>query len=153
TPMIQVSGITGAGPIFKRVLAGAMAGREHQALVDTAGLSHAAICPLSGERAGPHCPASMDELFIAGTVPRRTCPMHTRAAAGLSVELQRRCGEEVTDLGVDYYDWAQRTGLQDEPWLASACRGAAGEGGGLKVLSPTAADEYLVLDDLPLADQ
>ncbi len=152
TPMIQVSGITGAGPIFKRVMTRAMDGVNAGPLLSEAGLVHATICPLSGELAGPECPSSMDEVFMKGTQPRSPCAMHRPVVAGLSPELQRRCGARVTDLGVDYYDWAHHTGLQEEPWLAAACRGAADDTAP-KILSPATGDEYLLLDDLPLADQ
>ncbi len=153
-PMVQVSGITGAGPIFRRVMMRAMEGLVPAPLVDESGLVRATICPLSGGVAGPECPSSMDELFMKGTEPRAACAMHRPVAAGLSPELQRRCGAHVTDLGVDYYDWAHHTGLQEEPWLAAACGGeTAGAASAAKILSPSTGDEYLLLDDLPLADQ
>jgi membrane carboxypeptidase/penicillin-binding protein PbpC len=152
TPMIQVSGISGAGPIFKRVMTRAMREIAPAPLVDERGLVHASICPLSGELAGPECPAAMDEVFVEGTAPKHDCSMHRHVAQGLPKDLERRCGEHVTDLGVDYYDWARNTGLQREPWLAAACRGA-GEGDAAKILSPSSGDEYMLFDDLPLADQ
>jgi penicillin-binding protein 1C len=152
TPMIQVSGITGAGPIFKRVMTRAMREIAPAPLVDERGLVHASICPLSGELAGPECPAAMDEVFVEGTAPKADCSMHRHVAQGLPKDLERRCGEHVTDLGVDYYDWARNTGLQREPWLAAACRGG-GEGAAGKILSPSSGDEYMLFDDLPLADQ
>ncbi|MBK7861552.1 MAG: hypothetical protein IPJ65_23645 [Archangiaceae bacterium] len=150
TPMIQVSGITGAGPIFKRVMSKAMRDLSPQPLISESGLTHARICPLSGALAGPECPAEMDELFISGTEPQKPCPMHRVVPR----ELADRCGERVTDLGVDYYDWAHHTGLQEEPWLAAGCHPAdAAEGSAAKILSPSTGDEYLLIDDLPLEDQ
>src|SRR5258707_6153503 len=62
TPMIRVSGITGAGPIFKRVMTRAMASITPAPLRSDAGLARAAICPLSGALAGPECPSHIDEL-------------------------------------------------------------------------------------------
>ncbi|MBL8954456.1 MAG: penicillin-binding protein 1C [Myxococcaceae bacterium] len=155
-PMVQVSGITGAGPIFHRVMARAMEGIVPAPLVDETGLVHASICPLSGALAGPQCPSAMSELFKQGTEPRAACPMHRPVVGGLSPAMQKRCGESVTDLGVDYYDWAHHMGLQAEPWLAAACAGADGAAAGdgaAKILSPSSGDEYLLIDDLPLADQ
>ena len=84
TPMIQVSGITGAGPIFKRVMTKAMKDVVPQPLVDRTGLDAVAICPLSGHVAGPNCPAAMEELFVSGTAPTHDCEMHGELSATLS---------------------------------------------------------------------
>jgi penicillin-binding protein 1C len=150
TPMIQVSGITGAGPIFKRVMSRAMLQQPVAPLLSEEGLQHAKICPLSGQRAGPQCPSQMDEVFIVGTEPKQPCAMHRAVPA----ELEARCGSQVTDLGTDYYDWAHHTGLQEEPWLAASCHPDDGTAGtATKILSPSSGDEYLLLDDLPLGDQ
>ena len=39
-------------------------------------LETADVCPLSGLRAGPHCPHRIHEHFRPGTVPTRTCDWH-----------------------------------------------------------------------------
>lgn len=158
TPMIQVSGITGAGPVYKRVMTRAMRSVVAAALVDSRGLEQARICPLSGARAGPSCPAAMNEFFIPGTAPAHDCAMHGAVSERLPKELHRQCealaaqSGRVTDLGIDYYDWAARQGLLDEPWLAPSCTGA-GHAGAVSLLSPASGDEYMLFDDLPLADQ
>lgn len=163
TPMVQVSGITGAGPVFKRVMTAAMKGVQPAPLVDATGLEPATICPLSGELAGPHCPAAMEELFLAGTAPTRGCAMHGALSASLSPELARRClalaaaEGRLVDLGLDFYDWARNEGLAAEPWLAPVCLGAVaregGAGAGVRILNPLEGDEFLLFGDLPLEDQ
>ncbi len=159
-PMVQVSGITGAGPIFKRVMTEAMAGVAPAALVDGRGLTTATICPLSGRLAGPHCPAAMEEHFLAGTQPTQPCQMHDSRSLRLPPELAKKCLQlearqgRLVDLGVDYYDWARAQGLAEEPWLAAACRGEDGGGAdGPAILFPSNGDEFLLLSDLPLKDQ
>ncbi len=158
TPMVKVSGITGAGPVFKRAMRAAMKGVAPRELVDTSGLEWARICPLSGLLAGPHCPAAMDELFIAGQAPKARCDAHDGLKPGLEPALASRCRAQspdgrVTDFGPDYYAWARTHGLDDEPWLASACR----EGQGREVSEgfdfPGNGDEFQLIDDLPLKDQ
>jgi len=158
TPMVQVSGITGAGPIFKRVMTRAMDALTPAPLVSTEGLSTAKVCPLSGELAGPHCPSAMDEYFLPGTLPTARCAMHDGVGPGLPAALEARCEAleraqgRVVDLGPDFYDWARAQGLSDEPWLAAACHphdGAAGT----RIVFPAEGDEFLLLSDLPLADQ
>lgn len=170
TPMVQVSGITGAGPIFRRLMAGAMDGVARAPLVDGTGLEVARVCPLSGARAGRFCPAAMDEHFLAGTAPRTGCAMHRGLSAELGPELAQRClalaasEGRLVDLGLDFYDWARNEGLAAEPWLAAACFGerespdAPREAPGAsaeeaKVLHPAQGDEFRVMADLPLADQ
>jgi penicillin-binding protein 1C len=38
------------------------------------------VCPLSGQKPGPHCPGSKEEWFIAGTEPTEECGMHQEVA-------------------------------------------------------------------------
>ena len=159
TPMIQVSGITGAGPIFKRVMVQAMKDVVPQPLVDRRGLDVFAICPLSGHLAGPNCPAAMEELFVPGTGPTTSCEMHGELSATLPPALRQKCLQlaaaqgRLVDLGLDFYDWAKNEGLASEPWLAAACMGSAERDGSARVLHPANGGEFLLLADLPLADQ
>jgi penicillin-binding protein 1C len=160
TPMIQVSGITGAGPIFKRVMTRAMKNIVPAPLVDRRGLEGVNICPLSGHVAGPDCPAAMEELFVTGSAPTHRCEMHGQLSATLTPELKQRCLQlaasqgRLVDLGLDFYDWAKNEGLAREPWLSAACMGSGSEQGGeARVLHPSDGGEFLLLSDLPLADQ
>lgn len=73
SPMHNVSGVTGAGPLFRDVmvlLEGSGPGRQFPR---PQGLVRARICPLSGELPSPACPSDMTELFAEGTVPRTRC--------------------------------------------------------------------------------
>jgi hypothetical protein len=103
----------------------------------------------------------MEELFRPGTAPEHSCDNHRALAEELEGPLAQACDKafkaegRVLDVGSDFYEWAHREGLADEPWLAPACSGAR-EGAGDKgaaLLSPRAGDEFLLLDDLPIADQ
>lgn len=159
TPMVQVSGISGAGPIFKRVMTRAMAGISPAPLLDTRGLTSAHICPLSGNLAGPSCPAAMNEYFISGSEPDHPCEMHRELSTQLAPDLQRQClalaaaEGRLVDLGVDFYDWARNEGLATQPWLAAACLGTHDSATVTRVLHPSSGDEFMVVPDLPLADQ
>lgn len=161
TPMIQVSGVTGAGPIFKRVMVRAMEGLRPAPLVNTGGLEEARICPLSGELAGPWCPATMEEVFAIGTKPRHTCAMHRGIARDLPESLGERCQalteseQQLVDLGVDFYDWAQTEGVSREPWLVAACLElpSQAQAQAPRILSPSQGDQFLLFSDLPWEDQ
>jgi penicillin-binding protein 1C len=120
-PMQGVSGITGAAPIFRRVMVRAMRGLEPAPLLDRARFEHVQVCPLSGARAGPRCPASLDEVFLPGTAPRGECPMH--GGAGLV-------------LGPEYAEWARSEGI---PAAEATAPGTA-----VRLLEPTPGDEFLV---------
>ncbi len=130
TPMRGVSGITGAGPLFARVMSLAMKGLRPEPLVDRERFEHAAICPLSGELAGRHCPSELQEVFLSGTAPRHRCSMH-RSGGGLVV-------------GPAYLAWAQAEGLEVE---AASLTGRAGERPGF--ILPADGDEFLREPGLP----
>jgi len=126
-PMEGVSGITGAGPIFRRVMLRAMRGIEPAPLVDRSRFDRARICPLSGALAGPRCPAAMEEVFLPGTAPRERCPMHRDGAGG---------GTELV-LGPEYAGWARAEGIASRP-------GDPPGAGRVRLLAPLDGDEFLV---------
>jgi penicillin-binding protein 1C len=78
SPMVDSSGVSGAGPLFHAVMQSAA--RRFPA--DAAPLDAAAssvtfaICPLSGLRAGPHCPHPIQERYLTRAVPTRSCEWH-----------------------------------------------------------------------------
>ncbi len=129
TPMHGVSGITGAAPIFRRVLLRAMQGIRPAPLVDRSRFSSASICPLSGELAGPSCPASMAEVFLPGTEPTKQCGMHRAGAPG----------RPALALPPEHLAWARAEGIE------AALRGA----GPPRFLRPSDGDEYLVEAGVP----
>ena len=156
--MVEVSGITGAGPIFHSLMLEAMAGIHPRPLYDPAGLEHARICPLSGELAGPDCPTAMDEVFAKGKAPTKTCGLHKHLAPTLPPAIEGRCralsdrSGRLVDWGPRYYDWAQRTGVAREPWLAPACAGdtkAPPLAEGPRILSPSSGDVFRLNPELP----
>jgi membrane peptidoglycan carboxypeptidase len=87
SPMEAVSGITGAGPVWRAVMQAAHRDLPAHAFARPAGLIEADICSDSGLLPGPNCPATRRELFIAGTAPDR--PDNTHIA--LRVDLHLGC--------------------------------------------------------------
>jgi penicillin-binding protein 1C len=85
-PMTNVSGITGAGPLFHAIMEAAMSGRPRERLPvadDRDGLERVEVCALSGERAGPDCPHRVAEWLPAGRSARsQACTMHVRVRTG-----------------------------------------------------------------------
>jgi len=140
-PMRGVSGITGAAPLFRRVMIRAMAGITPAPLVDRSRFERAPVCTLSGERAGSACPSTFDEVFLPGTAPTKPCPMHRLNADG----------RRVLDVGAEFYAWARGEGLEAGPWSEPPSESA--EPGRIRLLLPGEGDEYLLEPGIPLEDQ
>lgn len=81
--MRDVSGVTGAAPLLRAVLLHLVGTDESPPFTPPSGLTHAAICPLSGGAHTPLCPTAIDEWFAEGSVPP-PCGVHQR------VDLDRR---------------------------------------------------------------
>jgi penicillin-binding protein 1C len=156
-PMREVSGVTGAGPLFKRVMLRAMQGVAPAPLVDPRPFVSVAICPLSGGRAGAVCPSAVDELFVRGAEPHDNCPMHRRLPPEATASRGR---DRVLDVGPSYYAWARGEGLDGGPWPQARPATDAGDGSlgadaveRAKLLVPGDGDEYFVDPTQSLADQ
>ncbi len=76
SPMQQVSGVTGAAPIWHDFMEAVLAVRPVREFEEPDGLVRSEICSLSGRRPTAHCPHRREELFIAGTEPKGVCAMH-----------------------------------------------------------------------------
>jgi penicillin-binding protein 1C len=137
-PMRGVSGISGAGPIFARVMNRAMRGRQPSPLVDRARFEHRSVCALSGRLVGRACPSGVEEVFLPGSAPSEPCSMH------------RWDGRAVLDVGPEYQLWARAEGLRDEPGAGEAL--VEGSAGGA-FLMPRHGDQYLVEAGIPSGAQ
>lgn len=155
TSMRGVSGITGAGPLFRRVMIRAMRGLAPAPLVDRSRFTDRVVCPLSGKLAGPACPGGFHEVFLPGTEPRDTCAMHRMVAVDAGGK-PVACGERgvrtapALDVGPGFYAWARGEGLAAAP--LPSCEEAPGDAGA-RLLSPGDGDEFLLEAGLPAGAQ
>lgn len=78
SPMQGVSGVTGAGPLFRAVMLAAAHGRD-AAFGEGDDVESVEVCALSGELPGDACPHRVRERFARGKGPTRSCSMHERA--------------------------------------------------------------------------
>ncbi len=86
-PMDQVSGLSGAGTLWRRV-ADLLAQRQWPAdFHRPPDLTEALICPFSSLAAGPDCPGRRREYFLPGRGPRSVCEHGrlSRQALGVTV--------------------------------------------------------------------
>ncbi len=74
-PMHRMSGVEGAGVIWRKVMNRA-SGRRSRRPSPPEGLVQVRVCHVSGERLGPDCDGGRDEWFLAGTGPTARCSYH-----------------------------------------------------------------------------
>jgi penicillin-binding protein 1C len=80
-PMRNVSGVTGAGPLFRDILQLAVSRAPAADFPEPPGIVRASICPLSGLKPGPACTGVIQEIFSSGTEPQKTCALtHVQTA-------------------------------------------------------------------------
>ena len=80
SPMLDVSGISGAAPIWHDFMEEALKGRPVQAFVRPPGLVDVEICADSGLLPNSLCPRRRSETFISGTQPTLQCSAHRMVA-------------------------------------------------------------------------
>ena len=76
-PMRKISGVEGAGVIWRRIM-NEVSGYRSRAPDPPAGLTRVRVCGLSGKRMGPECPGGREEWFVEGTEPVQSCDFHRR---------------------------------------------------------------------------
>lgn len=81
-PMDGVSGVAGAGPIWRDVIETAAAGTSLAWPAPPAGLIRVEVCAPTGLLPGPDCAAPGEEWFVQGTAPRELERYYVRDAAG-----------------------------------------------------------------------
>ncbi len=156
-PMRGVSGITGAGPLFRQVMIRAMRGISPAPLVDRERFHELSICPLSGGQAGPGCEGAIHEIFLPGTEPTHRCPMHGLVSVDRATGAPASCGAPgsalipALDVGPGFYGWASAEGLGAGP-IARCDDGPRAEGHA-RILLPADGDEYLLDPGLPVGSQ
>lgn len=75
-PMQGISGVVGAGPLWRQAMLYLHRQEPGELPPLPAGLVRLKVCPESGCQAGPGCPASQEELFLPGSLPPASCPLH-----------------------------------------------------------------------------
>ena len=80
-PMGRVSGITGAGPLWRQVMRLCAEYYPPRPFTRPKGLVEVDICPETGLRAAPDCPRRKRELFMTENVPAGFCAVHHHRTA------------------------------------------------------------------------
>jgi penicillin-binding protein 1C len=117
--MHNVTGLTGAAPIWHEAMRGLLQGKPDRPFVQPDGLTQVEVCDLSGLLPTPACPHTRMEWFIAGTEPTQTDTMYqqiwidtlTDSLADDSAPAERRKLGTVLNLPVEAHPWARAQGL------------------------------------------
>jgi len=133
--MHNVTGLTGAAPIWAETMRSILQGRPDQPFTQPDGLIQFEVCDLSGLLPTPACQHTKTEWFIAGTQPTTPDTFYQFSSTG----------EIVLNLPIEARDWAKSQGL---PLLDDA-----NAAGGLTLTSPTDNATYKITPDLDLSAQ
>ncbi len=157
--MKDVSGVTGAAPIWNEMMRALHAGQADKSFVQPDGLQQAEVCDLSGMLPTPACEHTRTEWFIDGTEPKQkdtyykqvTIDALTGALATDTTPLARRKQTVVLDLPVEAQQWARSQGL---PLLADLrAQTDAAKPNSLALVSPTPETTYRITTEIDAAEQ
>jgi len=117
--MRNVTGLTGAAPIWNEVMRGLLQGRPDHPFVRPDGLAQVEVCDLSGLLPTSACQHTRKEWFIAGTEPTQTDTTYqqvwidtlTNSLATDATPIERRKSITVLNLPVEAQTWAHAEGL------------------------------------------
>jgi len=163
TPMGGISGITGAAPVFNRVMTAAMEGRDTTWFKAPEALARTRVCTLSGDLATEACPGTIAEFFIEGTEPKARCEFHRRirldSRNGLLAHnaTPERYIKEISFavFPAPYNEWAQAEGVPTPPVRFSPFE--ADEiilsSSRLSLIYPDAGQTYIMDPDIPVRYQ
>ncbi len=127
-PMRQVSGVTGAAPLWNRIMLHLHSSSEPQAFAPPEGLVQRPVCALSGLRPTSACPSVVQEYFYPEDLSdyeRHLDTFYPVDAQGTDSQPQR------LHLPPEYDEWL---GKHQSPTFASS---------GFKILSPRNGDVFL----------
>lgn len=152
TPMTDVTGVSGAGPIWNLFMRRVLAGQPEVAFTRPDGIVSQEVCALSGLLPTPACPRRRVERFIEGTQPTETDNIYQTftidRTSGLLADDTTPPQDQVERvfavLPQEARDWANRNGIPQPPIGAVVLR--PDDSAGLRLLEP---DPYTVLQISP----
>lgn len=156
-PMRNVTGLTGAGPIWHDVMRSILEGRPERSFQQPEGLKQVEICALSGLLPTEFCEHTKKEWFINGTEPTALDMFYkqiwidrtTGALASDSTPAEHKQSLVVLDLPFEAQAWAREQGL---PLLADYSNNATG-GDQLVVQLPANNATFVIYPNLDINAQ
>jgi penicillin-binding protein 1C len=159
--MHNVTGLTGAAPIWHEVMRGLLQGRSDQPFVRPSGLTQAEVCGLSGLLPTSACQHTRPEWFIDGTVPIQYDSTYqqiwidalTNSLANDSTPIERRKSITVLNLPVGAQAWAGAQGLPLIEDYSQAAQNISNRNDQLILLSPYSDTLYRIDPNFDPASQ
>ncbi len=160
TPMVNISGVQGAGPIWHDFMRAALVGKPESQFARPAGLARAEVCAMSGLLPTAYCPLKRSELFIDGTQPKSYDtfyqPFQMDTATGLLADASTPNERIVTQvflvLPPEAQAWAREKGIPQPP-DSNQLSVNSHQTSTLRLISPDEATVYNISPRLPLANQ
>lgn len=163
-PMVDVSGISGAAPIWSDFMRRVLNGQPELSFEMAEGLERVEICALSGLLPTPACPHRRIEWFILGTAPTQpdtlyqtlTVDRRTGLLADNNTPPEWRADEVFVVLPQEAHDWARRNGLRLAPEgheTADIVSITTTPETGLRLLSPDPYSMYQIAPTSPAETQ
>jgi penicillin-binding protein 1C len=150
SPMVDISGVTGAGPILARVMAAAMEGRPDESFATPPGLARRAVCPLSGLLRGASCPDTRDE-WLPAKAERPTCDWHTPAGTAVPSSLAAWAGQNGVPVRADGGAVAVVAPANGTTWWLDPDRASADQAIPLIARAPAGTTAIWAVDGAPVA--
>lgn len=158
TPMVDVSGISGAGPIWNEFMRRVLRGQPEIEFSVPDGVVRTEVCATSGLLPTPACPKTRQEWFIEGTVPTEpdnlyqtfTLDARTGLLADATTPPEDREDRVYLVLPPEAHDWAIRQGIPQPPVGAQI---VGGEQVPARLLSPDPYTIFRLSPQLPAGEQ
>ena len=159
SPMVNVSGVAGAGPIWHDFMRAALTGKPESQFVQPPGLVRVEVCAMSGLLPTDYCPLRRSELFIEGTQPTTYDTLYQSfridSATGLladdSTPPERIVTQVFLVLPPEAQEWARAKGIPQPPnsgqWPVASGQST------LHITSPDDATIFNISPRLPITGQ
>lgn len=159
SPMLDITGVSGAGPIYNLFMRTVKRGEPTLGFEQPSGLSQVEVCNLSGLLPTEHCSRRIMEWFIPGTEPTAYDNFHQSFVIDIETGLlatdetppDRRVEKTFLILPQEARDWSIRQGMPQPPLDADVF--ATDETQQLRLLSPDPFTIFEISELIPLDSQ
>jgi membrane carboxypeptidase/penicillin-binding protein PbpC len=118
-PMVDVTGVSGAAPIWNDFMRRVLTGQPELGFTRPEGLERVTICALSGMLPTAACPLTREEWFITGTAPTQPDTLYrlieidsvTGRVADANTPPERRVQQSFVILPPEAREWGRRNGM------------------------------------------
>ncbi len=161
-PMRDVTGLTGAAPVWHYFMRSVLSGKPEKNFVQPNGLVQVEICALSGLLPTPECPYRRFEWFINGTQPTQADTVYKSVSLSPVINPDSNNLENnkqqmtVLDLPVSARSWAASQGFKLYSDVITATQNSSGEeqkNEAFYIASPASFSGYVMASHSPASAQ